>query len=570
MPLIHHSYSVKEDSIEPLTGYNPDSTHIVLAKGQSANMDLTRICPVCGAVFKPYRRAHIYCSEPCRRKSMYSRRKIDVGKIRKICVMCGKVSLIEGYHRSPRQKYHNYCRRCASILAHENHKKPLQGRTCAGCGKVFVSKNPRTHFCSVQCAYKHRDDAHRAKRRHEVAEHIRLCKTKHEFRAKYHSDSIFALKYKIEEYRRLPNGKRPKQIEDKTIITESKRYHTKKEYRNLSPNMYAIASRRGLLPTFTWLASEPSFHERYAVYRYFFTMQKAVYVGLSCDPRKRDTQHRIWRGKRTSCVFKFAKKSGTEIPEMEILESGISQSEARSKEHEYVNKYRGIGYKVLNTGKTGASVGSIGGMPKYTKKEFLEVAQEVGDFNTFVKNFKGLYIAALQHGWLKECHFLKRDRRAPKTINDEYAIKEADGKSTIEDLRNDSAIYNYIVKHKLWRRTKFGLRRQSLNKDFCISVARTFSSACSLRKSNITVYLKMKKNGWIEECAWLVKGEGRRQAAALKARPVHQMNKSGKILKTYQSIAVAARATNVSSGNLTSCLKGRKLSCGGFRWQYAD
>ena len=533
-------------------------------------MTKTRTCPVCGTEFEAYRRAHIYCSESCRSRSMYSRRKVEVGKVKKICAMCGKESFIEGYHRSAHQKYHNYCQRCASILAHETRKKPLQERTCAGCGKAFISKNPHTRFCSLQCAYKHRGDDYRSRRYREVVEHIRLCTTKQEFRDKYPSDSIFARKYKIEEYKKFPNGKRQKQIEDETIISESKKYHTKKEYRNHSPNMYAIANRRGLLPTFTWLVSEPPFHERYVVYRYFFAAQETVYVGLSCNPQKRDVQHRISRGKKTSCVFKFAKRVGLEIPKMEILESGISQSEARSKEHEYVNKFKDIGYEVLNTGKTGASIGSIGGMPKYTKKEFLEVAQEVGDFNKFVKNFKGLYIAALQHGWLKECNSLKRDRRAPKTINAEYAINEANNKSSIEDLRNDSAIYNYISTHKLWHRTKFGLLRQSLSKDFCISVARNFSSASSLRKSNVTVYLKMQKNGWLDECPWLVKGEGWRQAAALKARPVRQMTMNGKVLKTFPSIAVAARTTNVSSGNLTSCLKGRIQSCGGFRWQYAD
>ena len=43
--------------------------------------------------------------------------------------------------------------------------------------------------------------------------------------------------------------------------------------------------------------------------------------------------------------FLFAKPSGLEIPKMEILVSGIEQSEARVKEHEYINQYNEIGYK---------------------------------------------------------------------------------------------------------------------------------------------------------------------------------------------------------------------------------
>ena len=221
---------------------------------------------------------------------------------------------------------------------------------------------------------------------------------------------------------------------------------------------------------------------------------------------------------------------------MEILVSGIEQSEARVKEHEYINQYNEIGYKVLNIGKTGATAGSIGGISKYTKKKFLEVVRKVGDFKEFKRKFKGLCIAALKYGW----------------------------------LRNDSALYNYISKHKLWHRVKFGLPRQSLGKAFCFSVARAFSSTSSLRRSNAAVYLKMQKNGWIDECPWLLRGEGRRQAASLRARPVRQMTMDDKVLKIFPSVAVGARTTNVSSGNLTSCLKGRIQSCGGFRWQYAD
>ncbi|MCR5839080.1 MAG: hypothetical protein K6G94_05540 [Kiritimatiellae bacterium] len=455
-------------------------------------------------------------------------------------------------------------------MAHKERKTSLPLRTCPGCGKTFTSPNPNTQFCSLQCAYAHRGDVNRARRYKETVEHIKLCKTKQEFGNKFPSDRIFALQNKVPEYQALRNGKRQKQISDATIIADSKRFHTKQQFRIHSPNMYALARTRGLLSAFSWLTSAPPFHERYVVYRYFFKERNAVYVGLSCVPQRRDRQHRIARGKKTSCVFKFAKINRIGIPEMEVLVSGVSQEEARTKEHEYVNQYKFDGYEVLNTGKTGAAVGSIGGMPKYSKKEFLEVAHKVGDFRRFVTDFKGLYIAALQHGWIKECNFLKRDRRAPKTINDNYAIHEANNKRSIEDLRNDTAVYNYISKNKLWHSTKFGLPRQSLSKEFCISVAKKFSSTSALRKSNNTVYLKLRKTGWIDACPWLSRDEGRRRAAMLKAKRVYQMSMYGKVIKTFSSIAEAARATNVSVGNLTSCLKGRIRSCGGFRWQYAD
>ena len=53
----------------------------------------SRICPVCGAEFTPYRLLHKYCSESCRRKSMYCRRKLEVGKVKKICAKAKKENI---------------------------------------------------------------------------------------------------------------------------------------------------------------------------------------------------------------------------------------------------------------------------------------------------------------------------------------------------------------------------------------------------------------------------------------------------------------------------------------------
>lgn len=51
--------------------------------------------------------------------------------------------------------------------------------------------------------------------------------------------------------------------------------------------------------------------------------------------------------------------------------------------------------------------------------------------------------------------------------------------------------------------------------------------------------------------------------------PVHQINKDGVIIKTFNSISEAEEMTNISHSNIIACCKGRRPFAGGYQWQYA-
>ena len=62
----------------------------------------------------------------------------------------------------------------------------------------------------------------------------------------------------------------------------------------------------------------------------------------------------------------------------------------------------------------------------------------------------------------------------------------------------------------------------------------------------------------------------------LKCKPVIQLSKEGKVVKTWESITAAEKALGISSGNITGVLnpniKKRPIrhTAGGFKWKYVD
>lgn len=53
-------------------------------------------------------------------------------------------------------------------------------------------------------------------------------------------------------------------------------------------------------------------------------------------------------------------------------------------------------------------------------------------------------------------------------------------------------------------------------------------------------------------------------------KAVLQFDLEGKFIKEYPSISEASRELGIKEGNLSTCLKGKIKSCGGFQWKYKD
>lgn len=60
----------------------------------------------------------------------------------------------------------------------------------------------------------------------------------------------------------------------------------------------------------------------------------------------------------------------------------------------------------------------------------------------------------------------------------------------------------------------------------------------------------------------------RNSISAKQGRPVIQISMDGKFIKEWDTGAEAARYYNLDRANLNACCKGKKKSCGGYRWEF--
>jgi len=54
-----------------------------------------------------------------------------------------------------------------------------------------------------------------------------------------------------------------------------------------------------------------------------------------------------------------------------------------------------------------------------------------------------------------------------------------------------------------------------------------------------------------------------------QCREIIQMDKFGKVLKTWKSIQSARRGLGTNHADIIGCLKGRRHTAGGYKWRYA-
>lgn len=62
----------------------------------------------------------------------------------------------------------------------------------------------------------------------------------------------------------------------------------------------------------------------------------------------------------------------------------------------------------------------------------------------------------------------------------------------------------------------------------------------------------------------------RYKTPAHNRRKVQMLSDDGKVLKSFESATEAAEFINVKVGNLVWCCKGKRKSCGGYKWSYVS
>lgn len=464
------------------------------------------------------------------------------------------------------------CKNMAMSACHSSHGKSVKQR-CQGCGIIFEGK-PTQRFCSVSCAARNNaknkaigDSIHR-KRVEECLKHISLCKTKGELKRRFPSDYHFCGKYRLPEYSQLANEPNVTiKYTDEEIVKAASNYQYKCDFRKKEPNLYAVALRRGLVPKLKLKTSPHLFDAINYVYRYYFAEQNAVYIGRTKQPKQRDRDHRKVN-KNHSAVFRFAIANHVEIPEMEILEHGLSGEESQKIEDKYVHKYKKDGFIVLNKGATGVGVGSMGMKRQYSEMSFMKVAHAYTSYSKLKADYPKLFRAGERYGWLKQCLWLHHDVRLKNTLTKEYCVGVAIKYSSRSELNAaDPSVYNKMRENNWWRfcpkiKRKYRLR---LSDAELLRIAKGFKYITALKRHDSTVAYELYSRGLIGKCTWF-KRPGPPKS---HMRKVKQFTKEGVFVATFRSVVDAARATGSNASKITDVCRRRRLWTNGFVWKYA-
>jgi len=252
--------------------------------------------------------------------------------------------------------------------------------------------------------------------------------------------------------------------------TEAMKYGRKVDFQRSAPGAYKAARKKGWLKDYAWMEDcsiDLEYGRIYCVYRYLFD-DGCVYVGLTMNRAKRESQHGRprERGRRdVSAVRRHVEelermrricgcvRSDTvpelmsigfdpdiDVPRMEILDDGLTQSEAREREDHWCTWHRERGYELLNRGSTGANVGSVGGMHrKWTKAKTEEEARKYGTRREFSSSNMGAYLAACRHGWIGEYDWMPKRAKPVR-------------RKTIETRRNRTGLREALVEVTVPRR----------------------------------------------------------------------------------------------------------------------
>ena len=253
--------------------------------------------------------------------------------------------------------------------------------------------------------------------------------------------------------------------EDKNkALNESKKYTSRMEFCKGSYGAYTVSKKNGWLDEMIWLNRKNVYTDPVdIVYKYHFTGENAVYVGRTIYPELRDRQHRT---REYDTVFRFANEHNTEIPEMEILEEGLTVTEGAKREGYWEKYYKDNGYNIINK----QPCGSLGYMAKgkWSKRKCFEEAKKYNRRSDFQRNSSQAYHISMENGWIDEMDWMPKNNAKPSGY---------------------------------WKK----------NKDLLFNESKKYSTKNEFKKGNQSAYWAAFRFGWLNEMIWLKDGRKKSQ-----------------------------------------------------------
>lgn len=294
-------------------------------------------------------------------------------------------------------------------------------------------------------------------------------------------------------------------------IEESKHYTTKSEFQKNASGAYQAARQNAWFDEMPWLKT-PVYGDlkqisNHCVYAYIDHDNRACYVGRTNRFKKRDRDHRS--NKKPDSLKRYFNSIGIEIPNPIILKEGLLPEESQYWEDFYLQEYRQKGYKIINRGKTGINVGSLGGgFLKWNKERTLEESKKYRTFGEFGQGSPSAYQSALKNDWLKEMEWLTYDQMPNGYWTKERVIEESKKYTSRREMEQGSpAAYSAALKNGWSEDLPLKYKRVGkgfYTKDKIFELSQECKSRGEFKNKYSRAFVIARKSGWLDEMTWLV------------------------------------------------------------------
>ena len=346
------------------------------------------------------------------------------------------------------------------------------------------------------------------------------------------------------------------------------KYNTLSKFAKENGSVYTVSKRHGWLDDFDWLkrGMASTVYSRLdkidTVYAYIFEEFHAVYIGRTVNPDMRDISH---RKSAKSAVFRFARENEIDVPQMTILERGLTLDEGLDKENSYRVQYQNEGWNVLNIAKTGIGSGSLGLLAKgkWNYENCFTEAKKYKTLKEFRKLSASAYNKALRYGWLSDYTWLNSIEREYDLWTYEKCYEAAKNcKTKTQFLKHNRRAYSKANKEGwITDYTWFSDPPREWNYDTCYNEAKKYNKLSDFIKNAGAAYRTARKNGWMKEYTWLYKKD-------ISRKHICQYSLKNELLAEFDGAREASRKTGVSYSGISACCNGKLKQHAGFIWRY--
>lgn len=322
---------------------------------------------------------------------------------------------------------------------------------------------------------------------------------------------------KGEKRRKMKKTKWTKEM----VENESKKYTSRFQFQKNSKYAYNKSLKEGWLNEFVWLRTpehkENNVNDKiHYVYAYIDEENKSIYIGRTNNVKIRHNRHNNiqHKNKKYDTIKTYFLNNNKDLPLPIILSENLTLEESQYYEDYFLKYYKDNGWGIINKGKTGVGIGSVGGfVQKLTYEYCKSVALTCKTRKEFEKTDSSAYKKSCAMKWIEE--FIPNKTHNERSY--EECIKVAKKYKSNKDFRmNDLLVYNYCQRKKWlktfdWLTRKCSFEKRNLN-DLCFekyqkltyeewyNIAKKFETKQNFRKEHPGLVSMAYRYNWFEKC----------------------------------------------------------------------